>query len=218
MIQLVALLLCLPVFSAAAEHDPTKWEEDIREFEERDKAEPPPKNAVLFVGSSSIRMWENLAQDFSGVKTIQRGFGGSQMEDLLHYMDRIVLPYEPAKIFVYEGDNDIAANKKPAEVARQFHTFVKRVHEKLPRTEVYFIAIKPSPSRWKLAQQGRAANALIKTYAERTPRVHFVDIWTPMLDDEGKPREELFIEDKLHMNKAGYAIWVEALKPHLNGN
>ena len=202
---------------AAEEPDPKRFEKEIAEFEKLDEAKAPPKGAVLFVGSSSIRMWKSLEEDFAGTTVIGRGFGGSHMADLLHYMDRIVLPYEPAKIVVYEGDNDIAGEKKPARIAQEFQRFVKRVQEKLPRTEIYFIAIKPSPSRWHLAQPARAANALIETYAERTPRVHFVDIWTPMLGEDGKPREELFVEDKLHLNAKGYAIWTEVLKPLVTG-
>lgn len=215
LVLILSTALLASTAPVAEKHDPTKWEEDIRKFEEQDKSNPPREGAVLFVGSSSIRLWKSLDQDFPRIETINRGFGGSQMEDLLHYMDRIVLPYKPSKIVVYEGDNDIAANKKPAQIAKEFHSFVKRVHEKLPRTEIYFIAIKPSPSRWKLAPDARAANALIQTFAERTPRVHFVDIWTPMLGENGEPRPELFVEDNLHLNEKGYALWTEVLKSHL---
>lgn len=199
----------------AAESNPARWEKDIQKFEAEDKAEPPPQGAVLFTGSSSIRLWPTLAEDFPELKVIQRGFGGSQMEDLLYYADRIILPYKPSKVVIYEGDNDIADGKEPAQVARHFEKLVKKIHAELPQTEIYYIAIKPSPSRWKLAQPSRAANALIEGYAERTPRVEYIDIWTPMLDEEGQPRPELFVKDMLHMNEKGYAIWVEVLKPHL---
>ena len=214
---LVAVLVGLVQTVGAAEHDSSRWEKDIQKFEEEDKKQAPPEGAVVFAGSSSIRLWPDLQKDFPGHKVIQRGFGGSQMADLLHYADRIILPYKPSKVVVYEGDNDIASDKEPAQVAREFEQLVRRIQKELPRTEVYFLAIKPSPSRWKLAQKGRAANALIESYAERTPRVHYVDIWTPMLNDEGKPRPELFVEDMLHMNREGYDVWVKALESHLGG-
>ena len=201
----------------AADSDPARWEKDIQKFEEQDKKQAPPKGAVLFTGSSSIRMWPDLAQDFPGLKVIQRGFGGSQMEDLLYYKDRIILPYEPSKVLIYEGDNDIAAGKEPARVAREFEELVAAIHKELPRTEIYYIAIKPSPSRWKLAQPGRAANALIEGYAKRTPRVEYVDIWTPMLNEKGEPDPKYFVDDMLHMNRKGYDLWVEALRPHIGG-
>lgn len=203
--------LCIAAVNGA-ENDPARWEKDIQVFERWDREKAPPKNAVLFAGSSSIRLWPDLAGHFPELTVIQRGFGGSQMEDLNYYADRIVLPYRPSKIVVYEGDNDIAAGKAPARVVNDFQKFVKKVHAELPKTEIYFIAIKPSPSRWHLADPSREANRLVAEFAEEKPRVTYVDIWTPMLNEEGKPRRELFTPDNLHMNEKGYELWTDVLK------
>ena len=205
------LLLSFPVLTQG-QQDPSRWEKDIAAFETADQTNAPPKNAVLFVGSSSIRLWNTLATDFEGVQVIQRGFGGSQMEDVLAFTDRIVLPYEPRSILVYEGDNDIASGKSPEQILRDYQMFVARVQPKLPRTRIGYIAIKPSLKRWHLVDQIRAANGLIRDYSARDDRLEFIDIFTPMLGSDGTPRKELFIEDGLHMNEKGYRVWTEVIK------
>lgn len=193
----------------------SKWEKDIAAFEASDKTNAPPTNAILFVGSSSIRLWKTLAKDFSAFPVINRGFGGSQMADTLEFADRIVLPYRPRQIVVYAGDNDLAAKKTPEQVADDFKAFVKKVHAVLPQTSIGYIAVKPSPSRWHLADKGRATNKLIADFAKTDARLAFLDIWTPMLGPDAKPREDLFVKDKLHLNEAGYAVWTEVVRPFL---
>ena len=193
---------------------PGKWEERIAAFEEHDRAALPPRDAVLFVGSSSIVGWK-LAEFFPGLAALNRGFGGSEISDSLHFMDRIVLPYRPRAIVFYAGENDIAAGESPEQVARDFETFARRVRESLPGTKIVFISLKPSPNRWKLIEQFREANRLIRAFVESQPNMVFVDVERAMLDAHGQPRPELFVKDMLHMNRAGYEIWTGMVRPHL---
>ncbi|MFT4197702.1 MAG: SGNH/GDSL hydrolase family protein [Pseudoxanthomonas sp.] len=186
-----------------------EWAQDMARFAEQDAAHPPPRGAVLFIGSSSIRFWASLAQDFPATPVINRGFGGSQVRDSTYYADRIVVPYAPSRIVFYAGDNDLAAGRSPQQVADDFVAFVRRVRRDLPQVPIAYIAIKASPSRLQLQPQMAQANALVRAAAAGLPAVGFIDVYTPMLDARGKPRPELFREDMLHMNAAGYAIWKE---------
>jgi len=170
---------------------------------------------VLFVGSSSIRMWESLARDFPDVKVINRGFGGSEIRDSTWYADRIVLPYKPETVVLYAGDNDIASGRTPQQLHDDFVAFADLIHRRLPTTRLIYISTKPSPSRAHLLDAQRQANALIKAESARRNFV-YIDVFTPMLDAAGQPREDLFLADRLHMNPAGYAIWRELLAPYVN--
>lgn len=210
-----ALLLCWGVLTPTLVAQPSRWESAIREFKQADRLNPPPQNAVLFAGSSSIRKWESLEQDFPFVPTIRRGFGGSQMADLLFYADSIVIPYHPAVVIVYEGDNDIAAGKTPEQVFDDFRAFVRKVRAELPETRIGFIAIKPSIARWDLVDQMARANRLIREYTLWKPNLEYIDIFAPMLGIEGKPRPELLLEDGLHLTAAGYALWTEIVTPYV---
>lgn len=199
-----------------AQQTTNPFEAEIKAFESADAQRMPPKDAILFVGSSSIRMWQSLEEDFADKAVINRGFGGSQFSDLLHYMDRIVIPYEPRQIFVYEGDNDVFAGVAPDTVLHHFKLFVSRIEEEFPDTEVLFISIKPSPSRINVFNEMKEANRLIKNYADRHVGVEYVDVFNPMLTDSGDIRSDIFIDDNLHMNAKGYDIWEEVIGPYLN--
>jgi lysophospholipase L1-like esterase len=194
---------------------PNKWEAEIQKFEEADRQHPPAKNGVVFVGSSSIRMWQALAEDFPGVNVLNRGFGGSQLADSTYFADRVVTPYQPRMILLYAGDNDLAAGKTPPQVLADYQAFVQRVRAKLPQVKIAFISIKPSLARLKLMDQMRTANALVREYSAKQKNLLFVDVFTPMLDEAGQPRPELFIKDGLHMNREGYAIWRKVIAPVL---
>ncbi len=203
----VVLFAC----QASAEN---RYEQAIQKFEEQDRANPPTEGGVLFVGSSSIRFW-NLDQSFPELGATNRGFGGSHIADSIHFADRIVLNYKPRTILLYAGDNDIAAGKSVDEVVSDFETFANIVHEALPDTRLMYIAIKPSISRWKLVDRMRAVNERIEDYTKQHDYLEYIDIFTPMLGADGKPREELFIGDGLHLNAKGYALWTSIIEPLL---
>jgi lysophospholipase L1-like esterase len=198
------LLFALAPLALAA---PEKWTTAIDKFTEADKTNPPPRDAVVFVGSSSIVKWTSLAKDFPQLKVINRGFGGSELADSVFYADRIVIPYRPRTVVVYAGDNDLNAGKTPETVFADFKALVAKVHAALPQTRIVYIAVKPSPSRWKIKDKGEQTNALIAAECAKDSRLRFVDSWQPMLNEKGEPRRELFVKDMLHMNDAGYAIW-----------
>lgn len=214
-IYLVLVVLCIS-FSAYAQNTYTRakiWEKEINAFLETDKKQFPPKNAVLFYGSSSFRMWTDVAKDFPKYKVINRGFGGSQFEDAIYFAKDIVLPYKPKLVILYEGDNDINDGKSIEQVFNDYKTLVNIIHKTLPKTRIVFVSIKPSPSREKFWDKFKQLNALVKTETEKDKRLAYVDIWDAMLNANGKGREELYIQDKLHMNSQGYEIWKTALEP-----
>lgn len=183
------------------------FEKEIRAFEAADREQMPPRGAVLFVGSSSVRMWKTLEKDFPDFTVINRGFGGSTIRDSIGYADRVIIPYQPKRIVLYAGDNDVAQGKTPEQVLADFKEFVATVREKLPGVRIDFIAIKPSIQRWGMVERMREANRLVRNYAREQENLGYIDIFTPMLGEDGKPRKELFAEDGLHLNEKGYALW-----------
>ncbi|MCL1634471.1 GDSL-type esterase/lipase family protein [Luteimonas sp. SX5] len=191
------------------------WTVDLAAFAAQDAADPPPQRPVVFTGSSSIRLWQTLAEDFPGVPTLNRGFGGSQLRDVAHYADTLAIQYRPRMIVIYGGDNDINAGRDAQQVLSDFRAVVARIRSDLPDVPIVYLSIKPSPSRESQLATQREANAAIRAEAARWPRVEFVDVATPMLDAGGRPRPELFVEDRLHMNRDGYALWRRIVAPHL---
>ncbi len=199
---------------ARAEESPNRWEDAIRRFEAEDRIQTPPRHGILFLGSSSIVRWD-LKASFPGLPVIQRGFGGSQIADAVHFADRIVIPYEPSVIVFYAGDNDLASGKTPQQVAADYRALVAKVRASLPGVRIVFISIKPSIARWHLIQQVRQANQRIREFAASDPQQRFVDVEPAMLDSDGKPRRELFVADGLHLSAEGYKLWSELVRPHL---
>jgi len=191
------------------------WERDMKRFDAEDIARPPPAHPVVFTGSSSIRMWDSLAADFPGVAVLNRGFGGSQLRDAVWYADKVAVRYRPRMVVLYAGDNDLNAGRSPEQVLADFRAFVGRIRRDLPHVPIVYIAIKPSPARAQLMPRMRAANDLIRAEAARSERVTFIDVFTPMLGAGGQPRPELFLEDRLHMNRAGYELWRRLVAPSL---
>jgi lysophospholipase L1-like esterase len=207
---LSSLLVVLAALPAAAQD---RWEKDIAAFEAADQVTPPPKGEVLFVGSSTIRLWD-LKASFPDLKTINRGFGGSEMQDTTRYVDRIVVPYSPRIVVVYAGDNDIMGT--PSEqIVIAFERFVRAVHAKLPDTKILYIGIKPSLLRWNSVDRMRQANAMIRQFCERDDRLGFVDTDNAMLGWDEKPRKELYVSDGLHLTPAGYQILNALVRPFL---
>jgi lysophospholipase L1-like esterase len=215
----VLALLVVPstrVAAQAAVAQTDRWESAIAKFEDADKVTPPPQNAIVFIGASSIVRW-NLRESFPelGPQAINRGFGGSLAPDSTRYADRIVIPYKPRMVVFYAGDNDVEANHTPAQIAGDFAAFEQKVHAALPDTQIVFISIKPSTRRFPWIEQIKGANALVREYCATHPHLTFVDIVPQMLGEDGKPRTELLVADGLHMTPAGYKIWNDALRPVL---
>lgn len=191
------------------------WEPEIRRFEQADSATAPPPSPIVFTGSSSIRMWETLAEDFAGITVLNRGFGGSEIADATHFAERIVLKYHPKEVVLYAGDNDLNNGRTVEEVVAAFRAFTARVRGGQPDARIVYIAIKPSPSRWALVDRIRAANAAISRFCATQPNMAFVDVFTPMLTPAGRPRPEFFRPDSLHMTRAGYELWTSLVRPAL---
>ena len=194
-----------------------RFEMDIRAFEKEDRNNPKPKDAVLFLGSSSIRMWKSLEDDFPGIDIINRGFGGSTNADALHFFDRIVKPYEPAKIVYFEGSNDLA-RLSPQQVTDSTEKFINLVKKELPGTEVILLSVKVSVSRKYNVPKVLETNKLLKKMAAKYDFVPYVDICPPLIDENNKVKHDLFSADSTHMNKKGYETWVEILRPVLLDN
>ncbi|MHC4159290.1 MAG: GDSL-type esterase/lipase family protein [Planctomycetota bacterium] len=192
----------------------SKWEKDITEFEKWDAKNSFPEDSVLFVGSSSIKSWET-ARYFSEFPVINRGFGGSTIYDVNLFVERIVIKYRPKVIVFYAGDNDIAKETSPETVKQNFSKFVQKVHNALPGTPVVFISIKPSGARWSLWPKMQKANSLISQYVAQNKKLYYLDLAAPLLDKNGRPDENLFVGDKLHLNEKGYDIWTKLLKSKL---
>jgi lysophospholipase L1-like esterase len=192
---------------------PAPFENEIRAFEQSDRANPPPKDAVLFVGSSSIRLWKTLEQDMPGINVINRGFGGSQVEHSVRYADRIVLPYRPKLIVFYAGDNDIAAGKSPNRVLEDFKAFVAKVKPALPQTKILYVSIRPTVARWHLQGRQWLANQMLRDYADAEPAVEYVDVVPALLGPEGRPRADYLVADRLHLNPDGYRAWTAVIRP-----
>lgn len=198
---------------AETNHNFAKWEKEISAFEASDKTNPPPKGAVLFIGSSTIRLWKTLQQDFPSVKVINRGFGGSEIVDSTHFAERIIFPYEPSRIFLRAGGNDLWAGKSAEEVFKDFKDFVAKVREKLPKTEIIFIGWNPTVARWSQVEKEKALNSLVKEYVEHGEGLQYIDTYSVPIGTDGKPRAELFMADKLHFNAEGYKLLAACLRP-----
>ena len=196
----LAILLLLGACARATQSPalaPTRFEPEIRAFEAADRASPPPLGGVVFIGSSSIQHWSNVAADFPGVPVLNRGFGGSTLADVVYYEGRILLPYHPHLVVLYAGDNDLAEGRTPERVLGDYRAFVARLRSALPAARVVFVSIKPSPSRRAYIDRMRETNQRIRAEIARDSLGAYVDVFTPMLDATGEPRPELFESDSL---------------------
>lgn len=213
LVLIFALALCrgLP----AKDERASLWESAFARFEEQDRQSPPPEGGIVFVGSSSIRLW-NLAESFPGLPAINRGFGGSQTVDSARNAERLVVKYKPRVVVFYAGDNDLASGKSPEQVRDDFATFLKQIRAGLPAAKLLYLSVKPSSSRWALYEKQQRVNELVRELIAGDPRAEFVDLATPLLGADGKPRDELFVADRLHLNKQGYEVWTAVLKPKLD--
>lgn len=194
---------------------PGPWHDELKAFRDTANYANPPAKSVLFVGSSSFRMWETAEQEFATYNVINRGFGGSRMSDVLDNYNELVLHYHPSAIFVYEGDNDIYEGKSPRTVADEYRTFLGMVRRDLGDIPVILLLPKPSGSRWHLRDQYRDLAARLTALADEDPATGVIDSWDYFLDDQGVVRDELFQDDQLHMNQSGYDIWRSLISPVL---
>ncbi|MBI3854170.1 MAG: hypothetical protein HY293_00605 [Planctomycetes bacterium] len=199
-------LLAAAVF--LCQDKPDKWEKDIAAFEAQDKAKPPPEQEIVFVGSSSIRMWKST-EAFPDLKIINRGFGGSEIADSLKYADRIILPYKPRIVVLFAGGNDINAGKTPERVADDFKSLVAKIHDALPKTKIYYISLFPNVKRRGQDAKCSRVNELVQAFAKTDERLGYIDTASKMRAADGGPRPELLRDDGLHMNDDGYKIWNE---------
>jgi lysophospholipase L1-like esterase len=191
-----------------------QWEAAIEAFEERDRQSAPNEGAMLFTGSSTIVRWETLARDFPFAPVLNRGFGGSQVPDLLEYLDRVIVAYRPRVVVVYSGDNDLAAGRTPRQVLEDYRSLQSRVHESLPGTPLVIVGLKPSPNRWEIADAMREVNDGLASWARTIDLTEVVDVWGAMLGADGLPRPELY-SDGLHLTPEGYRVWTDRLSPRL---
>lgn len=197
----------------AEAQDPARWEEAMRVFAAEDAASPPPANAIVFTGSSSIVSWRTIHEDMAPLKVITRGFGGSTMRDAVYWVDTLVLKYRPSAVVLYEGDNDIALyDKTPEEVLEGFKMFVSRIRAELPGTRIYFLSIKPSTLRWGVWPEMRRANDLVRPFCEIRRGIYFIDVASAMLDEHGNLRADIFEADGLHLNARGYEVWTSVVR------
>ncbi|PZX48918.1 GDSL-type esterase/lipase family protein [Algoriphagus chordae] len=206
------VLIFLIQFSFAQE---LPFQEEVNNRAKEIDAAGWEKGSAVFTGSSSVRMWKNLQEQFPNTPIINSAFGGSQADQLLMHLDKTVLRFEPAKVFIYEGDNDINAGQEVSLIMKNLDELTSKIHAKYPNAIVNLIAAKPSPSRWEKKTSYEALNDLIRQYATTHDQVNFVNVWDIMLDDTGKPRADIFIGDNLHMNEKGYELWKEIFTPFM---
>jgi lysophospholipase L1-like esterase len=213
--QLLALLILFVSVTSFSQNKPF-WDE-IKAFHIQDSLQKPKDGMLLFIGSSSFRLWKTAKEDFHNENILNRAFGGATLEDVIRYQQDVVLQYKPKKIFLYCGENDIASSEKvtPELVFDRFKALYKTMRIQFPDTPIVFVSIKPCILRWSMKDRMMAANALISTYLKDKPNAVFVDIWDKMLEN-GEPMKDIFKEDNLHMNAKGYAIWIKEMDALVN--
>lgn len=208
--------LLLTVGGQGAERpDPKRWEADIAKLEAQQAATPLPPGGIIFVGSSSIRNWD-LGKSFPKLPVANHGFGGSHLADSVYFADRLVIKYQPQVVVLYAGDNDMANGLTAEQVVEDYRQFVRVIKQSLPNTRIVYIPIKPSIARWNLYPEMARANREIRRIVENDSTQKYLEIEPAMLNKEGRPRKELFLEDGLHVNELGYAIWADKLRPMLD--
>jgi lysophospholipase L1-like esterase len=210
----IFILLFFISTTAFAQEYQKIWQSEIDAFDKLDGVNPL-QDGILFTGSSSIRMWKDPAKDFNNPKILNRGFGGSQIIDLIENFDQVILKYHSQKIVIYSGDNDIQEGKSAEIVFGDFCVLYGMIKAKLPNAEVYYIAIKPSLNRWNKVIEMQKANTMINEYLNTKSNTAFVDIFSPMIDITGKPSDKWFMEDGLHMTDEGYLLWTKILEPYI---
>jgi lysophospholipase L1-like esterase len=210
------LALCIVLLSLVPLHAaPDKWEKEIARIEASIASEKPAKGGIVFVGSSSIRLWKMLKSDFPLHSVVNHGFGGSQIEDSTYFADRIIFPLEPRLIVLYAGGNDLNAKKTPDQVVADYEAFVAKVRAKLPNAEIAYISVAGNPARWAQVEKVKEVNRRIEEITKKDSKQKFINVFPHMLGEDGTPKPDIFVADRLHMNEKGYAIWKEVVLPFL---
>ncbi len=216
---LVISVLCFSRLASAQAPavDPggNRFEKNVLAYEAADKTAPPPRNAILLAGDSQFFRWKTLADDLPGYTVINRGVDSFQTSDLVHFTERIVLPYDPRLIVLHVGGNDVNNGKSPEQILGDFKTFVGKVRAVMPTVPIAFSSITPGPGRWNQAAQRKQTNQVIRDYVATQKGLLFIDLWDAMLTPDGQPREDLWVEDRIHPNQAGYQIRVRIMRPLL---
>lgn len=194
--------------------DPHRFDDALSEFKVQD-SDVQLDDIIVFTGSSSVRFWQTLETTYPEHNIINRGFGGSEMSDLLYFVDPLINQYKPKKVFIYEGDNDINSLEKREDILKEAKELVDKILATSPKTKIYFISAKPSVARWALQQEYEQFNYALSLWSLLKTNVTFIDVWSPMLDEEGIVMKDIFIGDNLHMNQKGYDIWAKAIKPYV---
>jgi lysophospholipase L1-like esterase len=214
----IPLFLAAAVAAFAAEPAlpaESRFEKQVRIYEAADRANPPPKGAIMLAGDSQFFRWKTYQEDLPGYTIVNRGIDSFQTSDLIQFTERLVLPHQPRLIVLHVGGNDVHNGKSPERVLADFKTFVAKVRAVLPQVPIYFSSITPGPGRWDEAAQRKATNQVIKDYIATQPNLKFIDLWDAMLTADGKPREDIWVEDRVHPNHAGYLIRVSIMRPLL---
>jgi len=201
---LAAVLVASATLVAQQAVDPNRWEPTIQKFEAEDKAHPPARGSIIFIGASSIARWDNLAESFPGLPVVNRGFGGSELADSVKYAARVVVPHAPRTVVLYAGENDLNRGVSPEVIAADFARFYSVIRTAMPATGIVVIGLKPSLLRWKLRDGMHQANRLIRSHCEANRGCVYVDPWPSMIGKDGTPKPELFVADGLHMTPEGY--------------
>ena len=194
---------------------PNRFEKDVVAYEQAERATPSPRGAILLVGDSQFFRWRTLSEDLPGYTVVNRGIDSFQTSDLLHFTERLVLPYAPRFIVTHVGGNDVNSGRTPEQILGDFRTFVAKVRARYPDVPIAFSSTTPGPGRWAQAPQRVATNHRVAEYIAAQKNLHFINLWQPMLTTDGQPREELWVEDRIHPNQAGYRIRVEIMRPLL---
>ncbi len=216
-LRLFLALIIGPLISISLQgQSPTRFQAEIDQFKADKTDYSKSKNLILFTGSSTIRMWTSLKEDFSDRNVLNRGFGGSYMSELLFYADTLILTYKPRIIFIYEGDNDLGSGQKADDILESARLLVEKIRKKLPGSTICFFSAKPSLARWNLHEKFVDFNARLEKLAGKYPKVYYLDTWTPMIGADGNVMNDIFLADGLHMNRKGYDIWKEAVNEFLS--
>jgi len=192
-----------------------RWAKEMLAFAAEDAAHPPPASPIVFTGSSSIRLWKDLATDYPGLRVMNRGFGGSRVKDLVRHFERVILQYRPRQVVIYSGTNDVNGGVPVDEVVADVRAVVDRIHRVLPETRVLFLSLALNPARWAKRDLMLETNAKVRAYLEQDPRNRFLDVNPAMLGPDGLPKPDIFVADWLHMNRKGYELWAPLVRPWL---